>query len=114
MAKNRVKTLPLSSVDSATFGVAVYSTFDAAGLGEACFLVRITNGSNVGVVISLNGIEDHEVLLSGQSISLGVQTNSSPGGWVSLFAKTQQFFVKPITAGAGTGLIYVSGYYTAP
>jgi SOS-response transcriptional repressor LexA len=111
MAKNRVQAIPLSSFDTSGLTTS-YQVIDSAGLDAACFLVRITNDSNVDITVSLDGTNNNEYLVAGDAIVLPVQTNSQPGGWVSLLPKGQKFYVKGPSA--GTGSVYLSGYYVAP
>ena len=111
MAKNRVQAIPLSSFDTASLTTS-YQVIDASGLDEACFFVRISNTSNIAVTISLDGVTDNEHLQALDELLLPVQTNSQPGGWVALLPKKQKFYLKG--AGAGTGSVYLSGYYVAP
>jgi len=111
MAKNSVKAIPLASFNTTGLTTS-YKVIDSAGLDEACFLVRITNDSDADITLSLDDVADHEFIMAGDVLLLPVQTNSQPGGWVALLPKGQRFYVKG--AGAGTGLVYLSGYYTAP
>ena len=108
MSVNYVSAVPLASKNTATLtgGYAVVST----GLTEACFLLRITNDSNRDLTISYDlGVTDHDYVVSGTSLEINAQTNSSPSGKVALFRKGLPIYVK---AAAGTGYVYIAGYYS--
>ena len=112
--KNYVQSIVLRSVDSATLAADTWDVITEAGAGvkleASCFLIRITNDSNKDVIISFDGSNEHEIVLAASSLELNFQTNSSPAAQVSKLRKGSSVYARGT---AGTGLIYLSGYYNA-
>ena len=109
MAKNFIKSLTVTTVDAAAITAGTWVDFFAGGTTEACFMIRITNTSDTNVLISFDGgITAHEMVPSGEAVDLNLQANSSPTNFVSLLRKGTVISVRGT---AGTGLIYLSGYY---
>jgi len=81
---------------------------NAGGLDGACFMIRITNASSQSIVISYDGVYDHDVLLDGDILQIDFQTNNRPGNKVALLAKDTVIWIKGT---AGAGFIYLSGFY---
>jgi len=104
--KNRVSAIPISSIDSATF-VGTYLVL-ADGLPKACFVIRITNACSVPVLISYDGITQHDYLKAGETLQLPVQNNAQPPGSIANFSKGLKVSVKGL---AGIGYIFLAGYY---
>ena len=109
MSQNYVKVIPMTSVDSATF-TGAYKVISATGLPEACSLVRISNASDRALLISYDGVTDHDYLAATSVLQLPFQSNSSPSGQVAQLKKGTIVYVKG--AAGGTGLVYLSGYYS--
>ena len=107
MAQNSVKPLVLSSVLSSTV-TSLYAPLNGTGFAQAPFFIRIINASSAAITISYNGVNDHEFIPANSVFELASQTNSQPNAQVALFPK---FTVVYIKGTAGTGNIYLSGYY---
>ena len=108
MAQNRVQAIPLISFASSS----LTSSYQAIGtLSAACFLIRINNATSTAVTLSLDGVNDHEVIGNGTTETLNFQTNAQPQNQAALLPKGQIIYAK---ATAGTGTLYISGYYVAP
>ena len=105
--KNSVQALALTSIDSATF-TGAYQAVNAAGLSKNCFMIRLTNNSNKDITVSYNGTTDHDFVKAGASIQLEFQTNSQPNNLIANMAAGTIVYVK---GAAGTGLVYLAGYY---
>lgn len=108
MSQNYIKVIPLTSIDSATF-TGAYQVINAAGLPEACSIIRIINASNKAITISFGGVIDHEYLPASTILQLPFQSNSSPSGQVAQLKQGTKVYVK---GASGTGLVYLSGYYS--
>ena len=108
MAKDYVKAITMQSVDSAGIGAGAYTAFDAGGIEQPCFFIRITNDSDTNIFVSYDGINDHEYVQDGNRIEINTQTNASPGNYVSKISKGTVVYVRGT---AGTGIVYLSGYY---
>jgi hypothetical protein len=107
MAQNSVKPFVLSSVLSSTV-TALYAPLNGTGFIQAPFFIRINNASSMGITISYDGVNDHEFIPSGTIFQLNAQTNAQPNAQTALFPKFTIVYVKGT---AGTGNIYLSGYY---
>lgn len=105
--KNYVLPIPLTSVTSVSVS-GTYIAINDAGLPHACSILRIINASTQAVLISYGGGVDHDYLPSGQSLTLDLQTNSSPNNYSCLIRKGTVVSVKGT---AGTGFIALAGYY---
>jgi hypothetical protein len=70
-------------------------------------VIKITNNSNVLVTISIDGINDNEVLPANSFLLIDFSANRETGNGWELPANTQ-FYVK---GAAGVGLVYLSVYY---
>lgn len=71
-------------------------------------IIKIYNGSSVGITISWDGINDHEFLPSTGFLLLDVSTNRQSNFQCQISEGTA-FFAK---GSAGSGLVYLSTYYT--
>lgn len=109
MAQNRVKPITLVSIASSAL-TSSYQPFNPAGLDGACFYLRINNLSSTTVTLSFDGVNDHEVVASSSALALNFQTNAQPTSWTALVPKGQIIYIK---ATAGTGTVYMSGYFVA-
>jgi hypothetical protein len=107
MAQNSVKALLLHSVLSSTVTTS-YAPLNGTGFTQAPFLIRINNASSMGITISYDGVNDHEFIPANTVFQLNAQTNAQPNAQTALFPKFTIVYVKGT---AGTGNIYLSGYY---
>jgi hypothetical protein len=107
MAKNCVKAITMTALDTATLASA-YKAINSAGLSESCILLHITNDSDTDLTVSYDGTTAHDYVRAGTRMDLNLQTNALPNGKVSQFAKGTVVYVK---SAAGTGSVYLSGYY---
>lgn len=105
--KNIVLPITLTSIDSATV-TGSYQAINSSGLPKACFLLRITNASNKDVTVSFDGSTDQEYVVAGTSLPLNFQTNAQPNTNIANMAQGTKVYVK---GAAGTGSIFLSGYY---
>lgn len=105
---NSVKAIVLTNIASSTL-TSSYKPINASGLDQPCFTIRITNNSSNDVTISYDGINDNEIVLkSGGIFDSNSQTNSLPNNKVAMWNKGKVIYIKGT---AGTGNIYLSGYY---
>ena len=107
MAQNSVKPFVLSSKASSTI-TGNYTAINSSGFIQAPFFIRINNASNQAITVSYNGVNDHEYIPSNSILELPTQTNSQPNAHMALFPKNTVVYVKGT---AGTGNVYLSGYY---
>jgi hypothetical protein len=107
MAQNSVKPFPLSTIASSAV-IAEYRPLNGTGFEQAPFFIRINNASSTAITVSYDGINDHEFLAANTVFELPSQTNSQPNAHIALFPKYTVVYIKGT---AGTGAIYLSGYY---
>lgn len=105
--KNSVAAIPLTSIDSATF-TGNYQLVNSGGLPQSCFVIGITNNSTKDITISYDGTTDNDFVQTMQGSNLPVQSTAQPNNYTALFPKGTRVWVK---GSAGTGLVYLSGYY---
>lgn len=107
MSKNTIRTTPLATFDSATLS-GTYAAVITGGLAKPCYLLRITNASNKDVTISFDGVNDSDYIFSNTANNIPAIYGSQPSAYVAIFPQGQQIYVK---GSAGTGNIYIAGYY---
>lgn len=107
MAQNSIKSFILSTVLSSTV-TSMYAPLNGSGFAHAPFFIRIINASSASITISYDGINDNEFIPANGVFELPSQTNSQPNAQVALFSKGTIVYIKGT---AGTGNIYLSGYY---
>ncbi len=105
--KNIIKAIPISVLDSAAV-LAQYQPINPNGLPFPCTILRINNNSNQAIIISYDGVTDHEYVSSLQDLKIDAQANSQPNNQVSVFPKGLVVYIRGI---AGMGTITLSGYY---
>lgn len=108
MAQNSIKPLQLTTRLSSTMLVNTFQAINPDGFEQAPCFIRFVNSSNQIVVISYDGINDHEVILEDQSFDFPSQANSQPNAQVALFPKKTVVYARGT---AGSGNIFLSGYY---
>lgn len=107
MPKNFVSALGRSSRAASTFD-GTYLPINTSGLLHPCFLIRIINDTSEDVDISYDGVASHDFIGAGETLQLNFQSNSSPANKQALFLQGSIVYV---SAAAGTGTIYLVGYY---
>jgi len=105
--KDTVSPLLLTDVNTAATAIDTWTAF-SDGIEGACFMIRITNDSDTDVYISYDGSTRHEYVPSDESIEISFQDNSSPGNGI---AKLKKGTILSVQGTAGTGLVYLSGYF---
>lgn len=105
--QNYVLAVPLSSINADTLGA--YQPLNTGGLPHACFMIAIINGSNTDIVVSYNGVTDHDYVQANHERVIPAQNNAQPNNFTALFKKGTTVYVR--AAGAGIGSINLAGYY---
>ncbi len=104
---NRIGYETIRSIDSSTFSGS-YQALGTALLHSAC-IVKIVNNSNQLVTISIDGINDHDILPANSFFLYDYTSNTPPGAVNGEFARQgRQYLVK---GSAGTGLVYLVVQY---
>ncbi len=107
MSRSYILPITLTSIDSSTF-TGSYQVVNSSGLAYACSILRLVNNSTKDVTVSYNGTTDHDFVKAGGELLLNLQTNNQPQGGMCLITKGTKIYVK---GAAGTGSVYLSGYY---
>lgn len=110
MPKNKLEAIPLGIFDATTL-TANYQPIYAGGLPHSLAFLRINNASAVDIIISYDGITDHDYIFAGSTFELPAQMSSQPRNQVMYIPKGYILSVR-FAKLAGLGEIYVSGYYT--
>ena len=107
--ENVIRLIPIQGVSTSTFSGTTYYALNPDGLDEACYVIRIINNSNIDVLVSIDGgYYSYEIVPTKSSVVLGDWT-AQQLGW----EKGKVFHVRNAASagGAGTGIVYISGYY---
>jgi len=111
MAKNAILPIEMESFNSAALsGVGTFDALNPDGLDHSVFLLRIINDSDTDILISYDGVVDHDYVPAGDILQVDLQPNTQIG---TSTAGIRQGTVVYAEGTAGTGLIYVAGYYRA-
>lgn len=108
--KNSIKAIPLRTLASSAVSGTYALLTAASGLSQPCFYLRINNASNQDITVSFDGTTDQEYVLASDVLTIPVQTQIQAPVQGAAFARGTKIFVKGT---AGTGSIYLSGYYTS-
>ena len=109
MAQNRVKPIALQSFASSSLTTS-YQALNPTGLDGACFRISIINTGSTTITLSYDGVNDHEIVTSSSRLDIEFQNNAQPNAWTALLSKGLVIYLKGT---AGTGTIYLSGYYVS-
>ena len=109
-ATNYLQAIPLTTYNSASL-TGSYATMNGTGTEQPIKLLKMYNASTVGITISYDGSTDHDYIPATATLILDLQTNADGmgghgGHWQ--IAKNQVIYGK---GSAGTGLLYIIGYY---
>jgi hypothetical protein len=109
MPKNIIAAIPVDLFDSATL-TANLQPMLTNPFAHPLIRLRIYNNSNVDVIISYNGIDDQEYIVSGELFELNAQMLAQPRNQMCQIPAGSTLYIKQATA-PGIGDIIVSGYY---
>ena len=105
--KSRFTYDTIRSRDSATF-TGSYQTLGSALTHEAR-IVKVVNNSNVTATISIDGVNDHDILPMGSFVLYDCSSDRENSNIFEIPEGTQ-FYVKGI---AGAGLVYLTVIYAS-
>jgi hypothetical protein len=105
--KNTVAAIPMIAFASSGI-TADYLPLNPLGLTAACFFVKVINTSTEDITISYDGVNDGDYIVSDSTLFLPLQSNSAPNNYLANLAQGTRIYAKGT---AGTGNIYVVGYY---
>lgn len=107
--KNSIKAVPMTSIASSALLANTFQAINPGGLPEACFLLKVNNFGSTFIVISLDGVTDHDTInITDWTEVYGGNGSSSPNTSHCLWAKGQVIYVRGT---AGTGVISLAAYY---
>jgi hypothetical protein len=87
----------------------VYTPINPGGLTQACFLLQINNYSDQIIILSYDGINDHDQMDTRTTRSLyGGSASSAPNTDSAVWPKGTVVYARST---AGSGAISVAGYY---
>ena len=107
---NRLYPLPLSVFDTGTLTNA-YQLVTITPFSEPCNLIRIVNTSDVAVMISYDGVTDHDVIRKDKTVAISAQLNKRPAWPHTKFVRGTKVYVKYILGASKRGHLRVIGYY---
>lgn len=107
MPVNYVSPFLMEEFDTAGLLVG-YTAVNAGGTEDSLIILRIINASNTTVIISYDGVTDHDILIMNTDVLYNLQSNSEPQNFVYRLKKGTTFYVRGT---AGIGSIYFSGWY---
>jgi len=105
--QNNIKAIPLKSI--ASTALTTYVPFDAAGIPNTCFVLKIVNNSDEDVTVSFDGTTDHDFVPKATITELPPIYASLPNNNTALWPQGQKVYIKG-TAGS-TGSVYLAGYF---
>lgn len=108
MASSFINAIPMTVFNSANL-IATYLAVNPDGTPEPCGIIRIINASNANVIISYDGVGDHDIVLASSSLQLDFETNSLPPAYIALLKDGAVIYVR--SAAPGVGNIYFAGYF---
>lgn len=102
----------VASIEMQSFNVAGlaagFAAVDVDGIESHLLVLSILNNSNTPVIVSYDGVTDHDIIVAGERVVYNLQSNSEPQNWVYQLKEGTVFYVRGV---AGAGFIYFSGWY---
>lgn len=105
--RNSIYAIPLTSLPAAGFN-GTFQLMNVTGFPQACFIVRIINDSTEDIIVSYDGVNDHDVVINQTTLQIESQTNSQPNNFICKFPIGQKVW---ILGAPGAGAVYLAGYY---
>jgi len=106
MKTNVLYPIELSSFDATSLTNA-YQVVNVNGIPLPCSVINIVNTSGVPIMLSFDGINDHDVVRAYGHITYNFQLNAESKALLKKFTK---LYVKYILGAGKGGDIYVTGY----
>lgn len=108
--KNSILTIPMISIASSSLNTMTYTALNPAGIPKACFQIKIFNNSDEDVFVSFDGSTDADYIIAGANVFIPTIFSAQPNTYVANFSLGTIVYLKGT---AGTGDIYLAGYYQA-
>jgi hypothetical protein len=103
-----VKPLLMETFASSGMTSSYQAITPASGLPNSCFLFKIINDSSADVTVSYNGTNAHDYIPTMTAVVYDLQANASPQNLRAWLAAGTNIY---LTGTAGTGNIYLTGWY---
>jgi hypothetical protein len=103
-----VKAVRLADFDTAGL-TGLWDLATPTGLDHACTALHITNGSNVDLEISFDGVNAHDVVLADKDYWHNCQANAVLPDNDAQWRRGQKVWVKWKVPGVGS--VYIAGFY---
>ena len=107
MAQNFIRACVLKTIDASTF-TGAFKAINPLGFEGACAIMRIINDSNVALIISYDGVNEHDYIRAASELQITFQDANLPNGDTALVKKRTIVYAK---SGVGVGYVSVAGYY---
>ncbi len=92
---------------------ASYAIYTGNGFPDDIKILKVYNGSNVGVTISVDGVTQQDFWPSGMTLIVDLQTNhadNSAYGAGTLNGRKAMIIYGKVAGAAGVGNLYISGF----
>ena len=107
--KDTILPFEMAILDGADFTGAYQPINAPLGLPQACCYMKISNDSTVDIMISYDGVTNHEWIETGGRSEQYFQISNRPGNDVSMVTKGQIIYL--IGTAQSAGSVYLMGYY---
>lgn len=109
-AGNSLKAMPMITIDTSTLNDVTYTEVTSGGLPEALGILRIVNDNTRKILLSYDGVTDHDILVGFNVYSMTPQLTATPANYVAAFPKGTKIYLK-LTSLPGVANVYIIGYY---
>ena len=106
--KDTIFPFEMTEFDAADFD-GTYQAINEDGFPFACVVMRIVNDCDSDIMISWNGVTNHEFIEAGEKSEHYFQISNRPGNAVSMVPKGTVIHV--VGPAQSTGTVYLMGYY---
>jgi hypothetical protein len=108
--KNSInKGTSYNAVLSSTLNAVTFTPINPAGLSNPCFLLRVNNFSDQIIIISYDGVNNHDQIDTRTSLEVyGGQGSGTPNTSFCLWPIGTIVYAR---SAAGAGAVSVAGYY---
>jgi len=107
---NRLYPIPFSLFVAGALTNA-YQLITTTPFQEPCNLIRIVNNSDVAIMLSYDGVTDHDVVMADRTVTINAQLNKRSTCPNTKFARGTKVYIKYILGAGKRGYIRVIGYY---
>ena len=106
---NRVYANTCSSIDATLLNL--FFQLAEPGLDEPCFMLKFVNSSAVNILISYDGIYQHDIVPAYSQVVLPFQSCARPKSDITLMKRGTPIYVVAETVPGKTGYLHIISYY---